>query len=167
MKVEAISGGGSGKIEPTRFLFGLWVFVDRPKTFLLIVGLWLCAGTLAAADLPTVSIEHLYYLQARAERVRRFKPEEMVNYCLALKIGGPGFEAIYAQLFDARTEVAKLTGIRGAREDDPNVVALRKTIDVYTGLLHEEAAKVEDGILHEGSVAADTLQAIARAQGAR
>jgi hypothetical protein len=76
------------------------------KTYLLIA-LFLSA-TLHAADLPTVTVEHLYYLQARAERVRKFKPDEMIDYCIAQKIGGTAFENLYAQLFTLRIDLTKL-----------------------------------------------------------
>jgi len=37
-----------------------------------------------AADLPTVSVEHLYYLVSRGERVGKLRADEMVDYCIAV-----------------------------------------------------------------------------------
>ena len=132
----------------------------------LLIALFLSA-TLHAADLPTVTVEHLYYLQARAERVRKFKPDEMIDYCIAQKIGGPAFESLYAQLFTMRIDLTKLLKVEEVQPTDPRVVTLNKTHDAYTTLLREEARKVQNGIIHEGQVATDTMTAIARAQNPR
>jgi hypothetical protein len=135
------------------------------KTYLLIA-LFLTA-TLRAADLPTVTVEHLYYLQARAERVRKFKPDEMIDYCIAQKIGGNAFENLYAQLFTLRIDLTKLLRVEEVLSTDPRVVILNKTHDAYLTLLREEAQKVQSGIVHEGQVATDTMTAIARSQNPR
>ena len=127
----------------------------------------LFATALNAADLPTVTVEHLYYLQARAERVRKFKPDEMIEYCIAQKIGGTSFENLYSQLFTMRIDLLKLLRIEEVLPTDPRVVTLKKTSEAYTPLLREEAQKVQNGIVHEGQVATDTLTAIARAQNQR
>jgi hypothetical protein len=118
-----------------------------------------------AADLPTVSIEHLYYLQARAERIGKLNADEMVEYCLAQKIGGSSFENLYSQLFTMRIEVTKLLKIDGVETNDPRVLLLNKTHEEYTKLLRDEAKRVQNGIETEGRVAADALHTIARAQG--
>ena len=128
---------------------------------------FLATVTLRGADLPTITVEHLYYLQARADRVRRFKPDEMIDYCVAQKVGGTGFEYADSQLFTVRVEIAKLVQLGNVEDADPRLVALRKSSDLYTGLLHEEAAKVQDGMIREGQIATDALQAIAKAQSGR
>jgi len=136
------------------------------KSTLLIVSL-LFAAAADAADLPTVTIEHLYYLQARAERVRTFKPDEMVEYCLAQKIGGPAFENLYSQLSSMQIDLTKLRSIEELPLTDGRVVTLKKTHEAYSTLLYDEARKVQNGILREGQVATDALTAIARAQNGR
>ena len=132
------------------------------KYFLLSVLLF--TAVLNAADLPTVTIEHLYYLQARAERVRKFKPDEMIEYCIAQKIGGTALENLYSQLFSMRIELVKLLKVEGVRTDDPRVLTLQTTHAEYSKLLNEEARAVQNGLIREGQVAADTLTAITRAQ---
>ncbi len=127
----------------------------------------LSAISLRAADLPTVSVEHLYYLQARAERVRRIKPDEMVAYCVAQKLGGTGFDYLYSQLFSVRLELAKLVVIGGVDSTDSRVVTLSKTSEAYSKLLEEEAQRVQYGLILEGQVATDALQAIGRTQNQR
>ena len=134
----------------------------KARPFILL--LLLAVPALRAADLPTVTIEHLYYLQARAERVRKFKPDEMVEYCLAQKLGGASFDAFCSQVVPLRTELARLLEIEQQQDTEPRVAELKKRIDLYTNLLREEAQKVRGGMLNEGLIAADTLQAIARAQ---
>jgi hypothetical protein len=133
------------------------------KSFLLPIALSLIT-TIHAADLPTVTIEHLYYLQARADRIRKFKPDEMIDYCIAQKIGGSGFENLYSQLFTARMELTKLLKIEEVDPKNPRVITLGKTQDAYAALLREEAQRVQNGIIREGQVATDTLVAISRAQ---
>ncbi len=136
------------------------------KKYLPLVAL-LFAVSIDAADLPTVTVEHLYYLQARAERVRKFKPDDMIEYCIAQKIGGTAFENLYSQLFTMRIDLTKLLKIEEILPTDPRVVALNKTLEAYSRLLRDEAEKVERGIVHEGQVATDTLLAIGRAQNPR
>jgi len=104
------------------------------------------------------------YLQARAERVRKFKPDEMVDYCIAQKIGGTAFENLYSQLFAMLIDLTKLPKIEEVLPTDPRVVTLKKTHEAYTALLRAEAQRIQSGIIREGQVATDTLQAIARAQ---
>lgn len=130
-------------------------------TFLLAS---LLAVPLPGADLPTTTLEHLYYLQARAERVRKYKPDEMIDYCIAQKIGGNSFDNLNAQLLPLRVALARLLQIEQQQDSDPRVEALRKQIEMLAGLLREEARKVQNGVVQEGQIAADTLQAIARAQ---
>ena len=136
------------------------------KTPLLLVALFI-AVTIHAADLPSITTEHLYYLEARAERVRRFKPDEMIEYCIAQKIGGTAFENLYSQLFTMRIDLTKLLKVEEVLTTDPRVVTLTKTREAYTALLREEAQRVQNGIIREGQVATDTLAAIARAQNQR
>ena len=119
---------------------------------------------LQGADLPTVTVEHLYYLQARAERVRKFKPDEMIEYCVAQKIGGTAFENLYSQLFTMRIDLARLLKVEEVLLTDPRVLTINKTHEAYISLLREEAQKVQNGIVREGQVASDTLTSIARAQ---
>ncbi len=133
------------------------------KTRLLFL-CWLLVGAVSAADLPTVTVEHLYYLQARAERVKKFKQDEMVNYCIAQKIGGAAFESLYAELFAMRLTLMKMQKLDERPVTDPQVVALTRKYEVYKEILREEAGRVQDGILHEGQVASDALSAIGRAQ---
>jgi len=133
------------------------------KTPLLLIAL-LFSATLHAADLPTVTIEHLYYLQARAERVRKFKPDDMVDYCIAQKIGGNAFENLYSQLFTMQIDLTRMLKIEEVLPKDPRVVTLKKTHEEYTALLRAEAQRVQNGIIREGQVATDALQAMARAQ---
>jgi hypothetical protein len=122
------------------------------------------AVTLHAADLPTITVEHLYYLQARAERVRKFRPDEMIEYCIAQKIGGSTFESLYLQIFSIRVDLMKLLKVEELQPTDVRVTALNKTHEAYTTLLREEAQRVQNGILREGQVATDALTAIGRAQ---
>ena len=133
------------------------------KIQLLLIAL-LFSVTLFAADLPTVTVEHLYYLQARAERVRKFKSDEMIEYCIVQKIGGAAFENLYSQLFTIQIDLAKLLKVEEVQTKDPRVVTLTKTYNALNALLREEAQKVQNGITREGQVATDTLTTIARAQ---
>ena len=134
------------------------------KTRFLAVWLLVAVVTLHGADLPTITVEHLYYLQARADRVRRFKPDEMIEYCVAQKVGGTEFDYANSQLFTVRVELAKLAQSDNVSDTDPRLLALRKSSDLYTSLLHEEATKVQNGMIREGQIATDTLTAIAHAQ---
>lgn len=120
--------------------------------------------SVCASDLPSVTVEHLYYLRARGQRVQEWKPEEMIEYCLAQKIGGPAFDAIYAQVSWLRTELMKVTKVDVLPASDPYVRWLNKTLDAYTVLLREEVSRVQNGLIKEGVVAFDTLDAISRAQ---
>lgn len=133
----------------------------------LFTVLVLLSTMLRAADLPTVTIEHLYYLQTRADHVRKFKPDEMIEYCIAQKIGGASFDSLNSQLLVLRTDLAKLLEVEQQQDTEPRVEALKKRIEMYANLLRGEAQKVQNGVLREGQIAADTLQAIARAQNPR
>lgn len=117
-----------------------------------------------AADLPSVTVEHLYYLRARAQRLQEFKPDEMVDYCLGLKIGGPAFDSVYAQVLWLRTELVKVTKVDILPASDPYVRWLNRALEAHIGVLREEAMHVQSGLLKEGSVAFDTLDAISKAQ---
>jgi hypothetical protein len=117
-----------------------------------------------AADLTTVSVEHLYYLEARAERVRTMKPEEMVEYCLAQKIGGASFDNLYAQLLAMRLEINKLQQVEGVKPDDPRIVLLNKTHEELSKVLDDEVRRVQRGLVREGQIATDALRSIATAQ---
>ena len=130
----------------------------------LVFATQLMVPAISAADLPTVSIEHLYYLQSRAERVGKLKPEQLVDYCIAQKLGSSSFESLYTQLFSMRIDVTKLTKVEEVPPGDPRIVTLTRTIDAYTTLLYDEARRVQNGILREGEVATDTLVAIAKVQ---
>lgn len=124
-------------------------------------------GLASAADLPTVSIEHLYFLRARGESVRRLSGDAMIEYCLAQKIGGRSFDDLYAQLAAMRIDLAKLERIENASEEDPRVRNLKKTHVAYYALLADEAEKVQRGLVREGIIATEALEAIGRAQQAR
>jgi hypothetical protein len=121
-------------------------------------------SSLPAADLPTISLEHLYYLKARSGRVAKFKPDEMIEYCLVQKLGGNAFENLYAQVFSNRIEVAKLLQVEAVDPKEARVVELNKTYEVLSKILNDEALKIQNGILSEGLVASDTLQGISIAQ---
>jgi hypothetical protein len=133
------------------------------KTLPLLLVL-IFAATTRAADLPTVTVEHLYYLQARAERIRKLNADDMIAYCIAQKIGGSSFENLYSQLFTMRIEVTKLLKIDGVDSNDPRVQLLNKTHEEYTKLLRDEARRIQNGIDTEGQVASDALRTIGRAQ---
>ena len=134
----------------------------------LVLLTWLSLGAISmAADLPTVSVEHLYYLVSRGERVGKLRADEMVDYCIALKLGGSAFENLYTQIFSMRVDLARMLKVEEILPTDSRVVALNKTIDAYMVLLREEAQKVQKGIVQEGHVATETLTAIARAQNQR
>ena len=120
-----------------------------------------------AADLPQIGIEHLYYLRARGDYLRRLSAAEMVEYCVAQKIGGRAFDDLYVQLFLMRVELLKLQKIEGASEENPRVKTLKKTLSVQTELLEEEARHVQSGLIREGHIAYDTLDAMGRAQQSR
>ena len=127
-----------------------------------------CGGTaLVAADLPQIGIEHLYYLRARGDYLRRLSAAEMVEYCVAQEIGGRAFDDLYVQLFLMRVELSKLQKIEGASEENPPVKTLKKTLSVQTELLEDEARNVQRGLIREGHIAFETLEAMGRAQQSR
>jgi hypothetical protein len=136
------------------------------KALLLILVLTL-PYTIQAADLPTISLEHLYYLHVRARYVGKLRPDEMIDYCLTQKIGGRAFEELYFQLYTIRLELTKLLRVEEVPNTDSRVVTLNKTFDAYSALLREEAQKIQNGIVREGLIASDTLDTIARAQNPR
>jgi hypothetical protein len=90
-----------------------------------------------------------------------------VEYCVAQKIGGRAFDDLYVQLFLMRVELLKLQKIEGASEENPRVKTLKKTLSVQTELLEEEARHVQSGLIREGHIAYDTLEAMGRAQQSR
>lgn len=135
-----------------------------PLVFALALGLGCSAAP--AADLPTVSIDHLYFLRARATYLRKLDANAMVEYCLAQKLGGRSFEDLYAQLFTMQIDLAKLLKVEGAPADDPRVKLLNKTYDAYFILLRDEAQKIQSGLVREGQIASEALEAIARDQAA-
>ena len=138
------------------------------RTFLLTAAIFsVAADWLAAADLPTVTVEHLYYLQGRGERIRKLKWEEMVEYCLAQKIGGAVFEDIYQELFSLRVEMTKLLKVDEVPEEDPRIVKLKKTHLELSELLRAEVQKVQNGLAREGQIATEIMETIARAQAGR
>jgi hypothetical protein len=120
-----------------------------------------------AANLPTVTVEHLYFLATRGEQVRKLTSENMVEYCLAQKLGGTTFENLYEQLMSIRIDLMKLVNLDELPVQDARVVAQRKKRDEYEKLLFEEVRKIQQGIVREGAIADETLRAIARAQTGR
>ena len=66
-----------------------------------------------------------------------------------------------------RIDLTKLVKVEEVLPSDPRVMTLNKTLDAYAVLLREEAQKVQKGIIQEGHVANETLNAIARAQNQR
>jgi hypothetical protein len=119
-----------------------------------------------ASDLPAVTVEHLYYLRSRGLRLQEYKADDVIDYCLALKIGGPAFDTVYAQVLWMRTELVKTTKVDMLPASDPYVRWLNKSLEAFVVLLREEAARVQSGLIKEGTVAFDTLEAISRAQSA-
>ena len=117
-----------------------------------------------AADLPTVSMEHLYFLQARGKGLAEMKAEALVNYFLAQKIGGPGFNNIHSQVEWIRIELARLLKVDMVPVTDPYIRWLLKAQDVYAGLLREEVERVREGLVREGAIATEALENIAKAQ---
>lgn len=116
------------------------------------------------ADLPTISIEHLYYLQTRGTHLQNLKPDEWVDYCLAHKLGGPSFESLYAQVVWIRVELTKLLKVESVQITDPYIRWLQRAQDAYTGLLREEAQRIRNGLVREGSIAGETLEVITKLQ---
>lgn len=123
-----------------------------------------CLDAARASDLPAVTVEHLYYLRSRGLRLQEFKADEVVDYCLAMKIGGPAFDTVYAQVLWMRTELVKTTKVDMIPASDPYVRWLNKSLEAYVAFLREEAMRVQSGLVKEGTVAFDTLEAISRAQ---
>ena len=124
-------------------------------------------GVVESADLPRIGIEHLYYLKSRGDYVRRLSGEEMVEYCVAHKIGGRAFDDLYVQLFLMRVELSKLQRIEGLSDDDSRVRTLKKTLSVQSELVADEARTVQRGFVREGHIAAETLEVMGRAQQGR
>jgi hypothetical protein len=60
--------------------------------------------------------------------------------------------------------LSKVTKVDILPASDPYVRWLNKTLEAYTGLLREEAVRVQNGLVKEGVLAFDTLEGIARAQ---
>jgi hypothetical protein len=140
----------------------------RSKFAVLLIGLIAAISATAwAADLPTVTVDHLYYLRTRGEQVRKVSADDMIEYCIVQKIGGRAFEDLYAQLFQMRIELIKLQKIEGLSEDDARVKALKKTYAAEFTLLSDEAVRIQRGIIREGIIAAETLEAMSRAQQGR
>jgi hypothetical protein len=130
----------------------------------LLASLLMCAVS-KSADLPTVSVEHLYYLRVRGDHLRRLSTDDIIDYCLAQKLGGRAFEDLYSQLSTMRIELTKLQRVEGLSDEDSRVKTLKKTYAAYYGLLSDEALKVQKGLMREGQIASETLESIGRAQG--
>jgi hypothetical protein len=116
------------------------------------------------ADLPTFSMEHLYFLQARSRALAEIKPDPLIHYIVAQKLGGSSFGNIHAHVEWIRIELARLVKVDMVPLSDPYIRWLLKAQDVYTGLLREEAEKIKDGLMREGEIASKTLENIARSQ---
>ncbi len=130
-----------------------------------VVGV-MCASA-QSADLPTVSVDHLYYLRARGEHIRRLPADDMVDYCIAQKIGGRAFEDLYSQLFLMRIDLTKLQRIEGVSDEDSRVKTLKRTYAAEYGLLLEEAQRVQRGVIREGLIATEVLESLSRTQQGR
>jgi hypothetical protein len=128
----------------------------------VILGLLTTITLLPAADLPTISMEHLYYLRSRAQHLRKLNPDEMIDYCVAQKVGGRAFEDLYSQCFSMRIELTKLQRVEDVSDENARVKTLKKIYAAYYALLSEEAQRVQNGLVREGLVAADTLDSIGR-----
>ncbi len=122
----------------------------------MATGLW-------GADLPTVSVDHLYFLRARGEHVRRLTPDDLVDYVVSQKLAGRAFEDLYSQLFSMRIDLTKLQRVEGLSDDDSRVKNLKRTYNAEYNLLVEEAQRVQRGLVREGVIAGETLEAIGRA----
>jgi hypothetical protein len=134
------------------------------SSFAWVLILALTGVAAESADLPTISGEHLYYLRARGQHLRKLAPDEMIEYCVAQKLGGRAFEDLYSQLFSMRIELTKLQRVEGLSDDDSRVKILTKTYAAYHSLLRDEAQKIQNGLVREGQVAAETLESLGRAQ---
>ena len=52
------------------------------RTLLILLGaLPMICPTARSADLPTTSMDHLYYLRTSSQHLRRITPDEMIEYC--------------------------------------------------------------------------------------
>ena len=135
------------------------------RTLLILLGaLPMICPTARSADLPTTSMEHLYYLRARSQHVRRITPDEMIEYCVAQKLGGRAFDDLYGQLAAMRVDLTKLQRIQDVSEEDARVKLLKKTYNAFYNLLRDEAQKVQNGLVREGQIAAETLESVGREQ---
>lgn len=114
-----------------------------------------------------MSVDHIYYLRAPAEHLRRSSADDMIEYCVAHKIGGRAFEDLYSQLFPMRIELTKLQRVEGVSDEDSRVKTLKKTHSAYYALLADEAQRVQRGLVREGHIAAETLESMSRAQQGR
>jgi hypothetical protein len=132
----------------------------------VLVSLLTCASA-QPADLPTISVEHLYYLRARADHLRKLSGDDMIEYCIAQKLGGRAFEDLYSQLFSMRIDLTKLQRVEGLSDEDSRVKTLKKTYAAYSSLLSDEAQRVQRGLVREGQIAGETLEFIGRAQQGR
>jgi hypothetical protein len=117
-----------------------------------------------AADLPSISVEYLYYLRTRSQYLQKLHHEELIDYCLAQKLKGPAFEVLYSQLSTTRAEIVKLQIIDGITAEDARMKLLKKTYDAYLSLVREESQRIRNGLIHEGQIASDALDAIAKDQ---
>ena len=127
----------------------------------------LLAGPLLSADLPTVNVDHLYYLRARGEHIRKLTPDDMVDYVVSQKLAGRAFDDLYSQLFSMRIDLTKLQRMEGLSEDDTRVKNLKRTYNAEYNLLVDEAQRIQRGIVREGVIAGETLESIARIQQGR
>ena len=134
--------------------------------FTLLLGSFLAASALSA-DLPTVTIDHLYYLRGRGEHVRKLTADDMIDYVVSQKLGGRAFDDLFSQLFTMRIDLTKLQRIEGLSDDDNRVKTLKRTYAAEYNLLIEEAQRIQRGMVREGVIAAETLESIGRAQQGR
>jgi hypothetical protein len=134
------------------------------KTWTIAFCLLMAGFCASGSNLPTVTVEHLYFLATRGEHVKALRGEELVQYCVAQKLGNSTFESLNDQLLTMRIELTTLIVLQELREDDPRVVALKKKRSAFESLLQEEARKIQQGVVREGVIADETLRAIARAQ---
>jgi hypothetical protein len=136
----------------------------KSASLCFLASLFMCAVS-RSADLPTVSVEHLYYLRVRGEHLRRLSTDDIIDYCIAQKLGGRAFEDLYSQLFTMRIELTKLQRVEGLSDEDSRVKTLKKTYAAYYVLLSDEALKAQKGLMREGQIASETRESIGRAQG--
>lgn len=142
--------------------------MKRLAKLLCLIGLTTAMWATAwSADLPTVTIDHLYYLRTRGEHVRKMSAEDVIDYCIVQRIGGRAFEDLYSTLFQIRIDLTKLQKIDGLSDEDSRVKTLKKTYSAEFTLLSDEAVRIQKGIIREGVIAAETLEAMARAQQGR